>query len=78
METCKGAGVAEEAGVAKNRCVFYRLCHILVLDVGFWCSISEIVGKEKKRNKTVEVERFCIYIHFFMMHRHVTSYPHPL
>ena len=78
METCKGAGVAEEAGVVKNRCVFYRLCCILVLDTGFWCSIGEVMGKQKKRNKTVEVERLCIYVHFFMMHHQVTSYPHLL
>ena len=35
METCKGVGVAEEAGVVKNRCIFYGLCCILVLDAGF-------------------------------------------
>ena len=78
METCKGAGVAEEAGVVKNMCVFYGLCRILVLDTGFQCSIGEVVGKQKKRNKTVAVERFCIHVHFFMMHHHMTSYPHPL
>ena len=79
METCKGAGVAEEAGVAKNRCIFYGLCHILILDMGFRCSIGEVMGKQKKRNKTVEVERFCISMYtFFIMHNHVTSYPHPL
>ena len=66
METCKGVGVAEEAGVVKNRCVFYGLCRILVLDVGFWCSIGKVVGKQKKRNKTVEVERFCISMYTFL------------
>ena len=31
METCKGARVAEEAGVAKNRCIFYGLCYIVMI-----------------------------------------------
>ena len=51
METCKGVGVAEEAGVAKNRCVFYRLCRILVLDAGFRCSIGKVMGKQKRGTK---------------------------
>ena len=45
----KGAGVAGEAGEAGAAKTGGAVCCILILDVGFQCSISEAVGKQKKR-----------------------------